>query len=865
MVEFCDTSTGTPPLTWHWDFGDGNTSDEQHVDYTYTTPGTYNVTLMVTNDAGSDNATTVITVKEATIAPVVNFTATPPSGRAPLTVKFADTSTGKPIAWQWDFGDGRKATTKNPIITYHEPGTYDVSLNVAYSDSPNLVITKNITVSLPDPIASFITDKTEGSADLTVRFTDTSTGSPDNYSWDFGDGNSATVKDPEHTYTTAGTYTVNLSVGRTGAPLISSFPKQITVNPVADFTANVTREYAPFAVQFTDTSAGSPGNYSWDFGDGNTWTGQNPVHTYTTPGTYSVSLTVTTDTGDLTHTETKAKYITAVKLDDPPAAEFRANTTDGYASLTVQFFDQSEGDVDTRHWDFGDGATSDNPNPVHTYMKAGTYTVTLTASKGGQSDTITKTAYITVTDPSPTVFFTADKVRGESPLTVQFTDASTGAPPLTWTWNFGDGTTSNLRNPRHVFNYVGEGAETYTVTLTVENARGQKASSTTAITVVSPPQKEDVSDRIDPATAIANETVPLTYQGFKLEIPKNTEAKTHDDKAIEELEVGVAPDLAEPPSGTIIMAGGKAFKLGPEGATFDPEIPISITFTDKEWKELFGDGRTTKLQKYDNRTGKWVELDNQTRDDGNYTLTGYTSSFSVFVPITTESTPTPTPSRSTGGGTGPAYTTYTGTGTLKVNNAGTVLQSVKVNAEDTIGSLFVPISTTALDADGKPLTATTLTPLASGDLPAVPSGALFSFAGYVYEAGPAGATFDPAITLTFDIPEDIWNSLDTDNNDLVVKWYNEETGEWEDVPTTVYKGARSVDAKITHFSIFALFTEPVTTPTEPTTPTTPTEPPTTPPAEGDLPADGFPMTTVLAIFAILVIVIAAGYFFMVRK
>jgi len=229
-----------------------------------------------------------------------------------------------------------------------------------------------------------------------------------------------------------------------------------------------------------------------------------------------------------------------------------------------------------------------------------------------------------------------------------------------------------------------------------------------------------------------------------------------------------------------------------------------------------------------------------------------------------EPTPPYTPGRSSSS-SGSPYTTYTGTGTLQVNNMGTVLRSIKVGATDNIGSILVPIGVKALDKDGNPLPEITLTPLASGDLPAVPSGALFSFAGYVYEAGPAGATFDPAITLTFDIPEDIWNSLDTDNNDLVVKWYNEETGEWEDVPTTVYKGARSVDAKITHFSIFALFTEPVTTPTEPTTPTTPTEPPTTPPAEGDLPADGFPMTTVLAIFAILVIVIAAGYFFMVRK
>ncbi|NLA32194.1 MAG: PKD domain-containing protein, partial [Methanomicrobiales archaeon] len=861
-VAFTDTSAGDP-VEWAWDFGDNTTSTDQHPVHTYENPGNYTVNLTATNAAGSstETRTDYIMAVEHQVA-VADFTADRTSGNAPLVVRFTDKSAGKPIAWQWDFGDGRKAATKNPIITYNEPGTYSVSLDVTYSDRSTIPVTKTnyITVGRPDPVASFITDKTEGGADLTVRFTDTSTWSPDNYFWEFGDGKISTARNPEHTYTTAGIHTVNLSVGRVGSPLISSSTKQIIVKPVADFTANVTREHAPLAVQFTSTSTGHPATYSWEFGDGNTSTGQNPNHTYDVPGTYSVSLSVTG--GGLTHTETKTKYITAVKPDDPPAAEFRANTTDGYAPLTVQFFDQSGGGVDARQWDFGDGNTSTGQNPIHTYTAPGTYAVRLTASKGSQSDSITKTAYITVTDPGPTAVFTASKVRGESPLAVQFIDASTGAPPLTWTWDFGDGTASSLRNPIHVFNYTDDGAKTYMVTLTVENAHGQKTSNPTEITVVSPPQKEDVRDRINTTTAIAGETVPLEYQGFKLEIPKNTTAK-HDEKAIEELEVGVAPDLTEPPSGTIIMAGGKAFKLGPEGAQFDPEIPVTITFTPEEWNELFGDGRTTKLQKYDNRTGKWIELNNQTSDAATRTLTGYTNSFSVFAPITTEFTSTPTPPRSSSGGTGPSYTTYTGAGILKVNTAGTVLQSIKVNAEDTIGSTFISIGTNALDADNKPLDRITLTPLAGDDMPAVPSGSSFRFAGYVYEAGPDGATFDPAITLTLDIPEDAWDALDAGSNTLTVKWYSDETGEWEDVPTTVYKSTRSVDAKVTHFSTFALFTEPVATPTGTETPETPAIP-ATPPVE-EHPAEGFPMTAVLAIFAVLIIVIAAGYFFMMRK
>ena len=192
-----------------------------------------------------------------------------------------------------------------------------------------------------------------------------------------------------------------------------------------------------------------------------------------------------------------------------------------------------------------------------------------------------------------------------------------------------------------------------------------------------------------------------------------------------------------------------------------------------------------------------------------------------------------------------------------------MLQSVRVAAVDQVGSAFVPIGTKALDKDGKPLTTTSIAPLSSSDMPAVPSGALFKFAGYVYEAGPSGATFEPGITLTFDLPAGAWNALDPDNNDFKVKWYNEETEEWEDAPTTTYKSTRSVNAQVSHFSIFALFTEPAIT-TTPTDTETPTDTTTTPTDEKP-PAGEFPTTMVLAIFAVLVIVIAAGYFFMVRK
>jgi len=246
---------------------------------------------------------------------------------------------------------------------------------------------------------------------------------------------------------------------------------------------------------------------------------------------------------------------------------------------------------------------------------------------------------------------------------------------------------------------------------------------------------------------------------------------------------------------------------------------------------------------------------------------GNVTSYNEAIITLTTVAPTPTPYYHRGGGGGSSGSTtasYTGTGTLLTGSSGTVLKSIIVNANDNIGGLLVPIGVKALDADGKPLGEISLSPLAGDAVPAVPSGSVFRFAGYAYEASPDGATFSPGITLSLSIPEDVWNSLDLTNQQCVMKWYNKETGLWEDVPTTVIPGTRTVEIRVTHFSIYALFTEPVTTPTPTeTASTTPTTTTTTPSAEP--PAEGLPMMMILAIFAVIAIIIAAGYFLMMRK
>ena len=169
------------------------------------------------------------------------------------------------------------------------------------------------------PTADFTANPTSGTAPLAVSFTDTSIGSPSSWSWDFGDGSSSTQQNPTHTYTSAGNYTVKLTVANTSGSNTKQQSNFINVAPppapTADFSASPTSGVAPLAVSFVDLSTNAA-SWSWDFGDSGTSTEANPTHTYSAPGNYSVTLSVSNTTGSAT--TTKANYVTVT----PPPPDF---------------------------------------------------------------------------------------------------------------------------------------------------------------------------------------------------------------------------------------------------------------------------------------------------------------------------------------------------------------------------------------------------------------------------------------------------------------------------------------------------------------------------------------------------------------
>jgi len=312
-VNFNDLSQNTIS-SWDWEFGDGNTSTSQNPLNTYTTPGLYEVKLVVTGPGGSDSITKIDYITVDYYPPTCDFIADITSGAAPHTVNFTDLSVDSVDSWSWDFGDGGTSTEEDPQYVYSTPGLYTVSLTVT-GPGGNDANTKTdyINVHYAAPTADFIGFPTIGTPPLDVSFTDMSVDSVNVWFWTFGDGNSSSIQNPTHQYQSSGSYSVTLSVTGPGGSDINTKTDYITVSdlpPIADFSGNPTSGFFPLLVNFSDLTAGAVSQWTWYFGDGFTSNTQNPVHTYQNSGNYTISLKSTGPGGS--DSIAKVNYITVL-------------------------------------------------------------------------------------------------------------------------------------------------------------------------------------------------------------------------------------------------------------------------------------------------------------------------------------------------------------------------------------------------------------------------------------------------------------------------------------------------------------------------------------------------------------------------
>ena len=341
-------------------------------------------------------------------APVAAFSGTPTSGASPLAVTFTDASTssyGAITDWYWEFGDGTTSTVQNPPVHTYPVGIYTVKLTVtAPGGTDTETKTSYIVSGDAAPVADFTGTSTTGLYPLTVRFADASAGNISTYSWNFGDGSSSALKNPNHTYTWPGTFDVSLTVtgpGGSDTETKTAFVNTNVQTPTADFSADPTTGLNPLHVQFTDQSTGNLTGitYAWDFGDMGTSTLQNPDHTYTANGQYTVTLTINTANGADTEIKTNLIYVGGNM-----AVTFTGDPISGVASrkvpLYVTFTDATTGSPTAWTWNFGNSNTTGSTlqSPTTTYWgRPAKYTVTLTASSSTDSGAFTRNEFINVT------------------------------------------------------------------------------------------------------------------------------------------------------------------------------------------------------------------------------------------------------------------------------------------------------------------------------------------------------------------------------------------------------------------------------------------------------------------------------------
>lgn len=430
-------------VLWAWNFGDGSTSSSLDGSHTYQNSGTYEVTLTAT----SENACLSSSTQEIIIfaKPVTDFS-------------FSDACNGNLIdftnnsavsegfmTYLWDFGDGWTSPNINPSYEYQSPGIYTVSLQVS-NNLGGCTTTQEYEVAIFENIVSaFAADPVCFGDEVT--FVNNSNGNNLQSFWNFGDGTTSINFEPTHQYEAPGSYVATLQVTsadncvRTSETEIDVYPNPLPVFFTADQCLDNTARFSNLTNESTELYT-----YSWDFGDTQQSTLKNPEHTYGLPGTYTVALTATSASNCQT------TFQSDIVIYPLPVVDFDVvEVCDGDLSIFTNLSEISSGDLESYVWDFGDLTNSTAKDPYKQYLNPGTYDVTLTvASARGCVEKITKQA---VVHPLPIANFEVTDVCFNED--VVFSNTSVSDAQLSYLWDFGDGSTSIVLDPTHLYSSPG--------------------------------------------------------------------------------------------------------------------------------------------------------------------------------------------------------------------------------------------------------------------------------------------------------------------------------------------------------------------------------------------------------------------------
>jgi gliding motility-associated-like protein len=440
--------------TFEWDIEDDGIVDysTNGINHSYPSDGTYDVTLYVETGEGCSDQITQ-TVESYPVANV-DFSATPLCLGSPtdFTDLTSFTNGGTIDTWLWDFDDNNNTSTQqNPQNTYPSAGIYDVSLTVTTDNGCVSSLNQNVEIYAL-PTADFTVD--DECYDEDISFQNTSLGNATNFEWDFDDGSPLNnLENPSHQYNNAGIYNVTLIISTDDgcADTVTNTASAYAL-PQADFTVDPT--CLNNASNFIDASNVTPvdgdvlTNWSWDFGDGNTSTNQNPSNTYTGENVYNVSLTVTTNHG-CAHTFTSDATVWPLPQVDFSPIDVCLEQATEYQDQSTISNQNTTNSVTGWAWDFGDGAgTSVQQNPIYTYLTDGTFNATLTATSN--NGCVNDTTKVVTVHPKPVASFSGQNLTGCSPVCFDISSTSTLNSPGTivdYQWNFSDGSSYTSTTP----------------------------------------------------------------------------------------------------------------------------------------------------------------------------------------------------------------------------------------------------------------------------------------------------------------------------------------------------------------------------------------------------------------------------------
>jgi gliding motility-associated-like protein len=465
-VSFNNLAAPRTAASYFWDFGDGSTSTDSFPYHNYTKSGAYTVKLIISDPSGCKDS--IITSNAVIVkkAPSADFTANDSLFcQPPLKINFIDKSVGA-ASVLWDFGDGKTSTVANSVHTYASAGTYTIKFTATASNGCSVSSTKNSFIKIIPPVANFTPIPFEGCIPLKVSFKNFSK-SVDTiirYHWDFGNGDTSSLKNPIETYTAIGLYKATLTIYTSGGCVESTYyyPIKAGTKPQSDFTATpLSKCIDTVPVLFTNltnTHSVKADSFFWSFGDGQHDSAYSPPHIYDYRPS-KLTITLVSWSNGCADTLIKKDYIELL-----PAWAHFVYTPPPCKSDTVQFYDSSVG-ATSLLWKFDDGTTSNLKNPAHPFS-VDSHLVVLYAfnSVTGCRDTFFQN--IVIPPKIKAGFFTND-TNICIPYYVHFTDTS-NVTINAYSWDFGNGKKDTVHNPTVLYDSAG----IYTVTLTAIDKNG---------------------------------------------------------------------------------------------------------------------------------------------------------------------------------------------------------------------------------------------------------------------------------------------------------------------------------------------------------------------------------------------------------